>query len=161
MSAIARASSDRLQNLPGFGQVKVKRIKDAFEKPFRNNATSALPLPSQQAQVLQNVPSTSELRPSLRPSATSLDDDEYLPQRERAPREASPTWDIELDLNDSPPPPSPLQPAAVAPNPTQKRRRSPSIEWDIEKDVDDVDVDSTKKRLVDEEFGAPAVLLES
>ena len=39
----------------------------------------------------------------------------------------------------------------MAPNPTQKRRRSPSIEWDIEKDVDDVDVDSIKKRLVDED----------
>ncbi|KIM56296.1 hypothetical protein SCLCIDRAFT_1220457 [Scleroderma citrinum Foug A] len=38
---IAKTSSDRLQNLPGFGQVKVKRIKEAFEKPFRNSVTNA------------------------------------------------------------------------------------------------------------------------
>ncbi|KAL4061871.1 restriction endonuclease type II-like protein [Scleroderma citrinum] len=38
---IAKASSDRLQNLPGFGQVKVKRVKEAFEKPFRNAVTNA------------------------------------------------------------------------------------------------------------------------
>lgn len=38
---IAKAPSDRLQHLPGFGQVKVKRLKEAFEKPFRNSVTSA------------------------------------------------------------------------------------------------------------------------
>jgi len=37
---VAKASTERLQTLPGFGQVKVKRVKDAFEKPFRHNATS-------------------------------------------------------------------------------------------------------------------------
>ncbi|KDQ57530.1 hypothetical protein JAAARDRAFT_113032, partial [Jaapia argillacea MUCL 33604] len=36
---ISRHSTESLQNLPGFGQVKVKRMKDAFEKPFRNNST--------------------------------------------------------------------------------------------------------------------------
>lgn len=39
---IANASSDQLQTLPGFGQIKVKKIKDAFDKPFRNNATSSV-----------------------------------------------------------------------------------------------------------------------
>jgi len=38
---VARAPSERLQMLPGFGQVKVKRMKDAFEKPFRNNTTNS------------------------------------------------------------------------------------------------------------------------
>jgi len=38
---VAKASTERLQTLPGFGQVKVKRVKDAFEKPFRNHATSS------------------------------------------------------------------------------------------------------------------------
>ncbi|EDQ99498.1 uncharacterized protein LACBIDRAFT_147485, partial [Laccaria bicolor S238N-H82] len=36
---ISRATSDQLQNLPGFGQVKVKNVKNVFDKPFRNNAT--------------------------------------------------------------------------------------------------------------------------
>ncbi|KAF9475779.1 DNA repair protein rad10 [Pholiota conissans] len=44
---ISRATSDQLQNLPGFGQVKVKNIKNAFEKPFRNQGTSYLSLTSQ------------------------------------------------------------------------------------------------------------------
>lgn len=39
---IARTSPDQLSNLPGFGQVKVKNIKNAFEKPFRNHATNTL-----------------------------------------------------------------------------------------------------------------------
>lgn len=38
---IAHASPEQLRRLPGFGQVKVRRIVDAFEKPFRNKATSA------------------------------------------------------------------------------------------------------------------------
>lgn len=38
---IAHSSPEQLRRLPGFGQVKVRRIVDAFEKPFRNKATSA------------------------------------------------------------------------------------------------------------------------
>ena len=40
---IAKATSEQLLKLPGFGQVKVKRLKDAFDKPFRNSSTSAIP----------------------------------------------------------------------------------------------------------------------
>ncbi|KAF8664374.1 hypothetical protein AX16_000745 [Volvariella volvacea WC 439] len=39
---IAKATPEQLQNLPGFGQVKVKNIKNAFEKPLRNQATNTL-----------------------------------------------------------------------------------------------------------------------
>ncbi|TFY76144.1 hypothetical protein EWM64_g7867 [Hericium alpestre] len=45
MAAIARASTDQLSQLPGFGPKKVARMKDAFERPFRNYATSALDFP--------------------------------------------------------------------------------------------------------------------
>ncbi|KAI5117222.1 hypothetical protein M0805_008692 [Coniferiporia weirii] len=40
---IAHANPEQLRSLPGFGQVKVRRLVDAFDKPFRNKATSALP----------------------------------------------------------------------------------------------------------------------
>ena len=33
--------------MPGFGQVKAKRIQDAFNKPFRNSSTSVVPISSQ------------------------------------------------------------------------------------------------------------------
>jgi DNA excision repair protein ERCC-1 len=55
---IARASSDQLQTLPGFGQIKVRRLKDAFEKPFRQNVTNAVSTWSQQpGSRLDNAPS--------------------------------------------------------------------------------------------------------
>lgn len=41
---IAQASSEQLQTLPGFGPVKVKNIKTAFDKPFRNQISSTLPM---------------------------------------------------------------------------------------------------------------------
>ncbi|KAF9033276.1 DNA repair protein rad10 [Hymenopellis radicata] len=48
---ISKADSTRLQNLPGFGQVKVKNIRNAFEKPFRNNATNSLATSSRTRQI--------------------------------------------------------------------------------------------------------------
>jgi len=39
---IGMATSDQLQNLPGFGPVKVKKFREAFEKPFRHGATKTL-----------------------------------------------------------------------------------------------------------------------
>ena len=92
-------------------------------------------------------------------SEASRDDDEYLPQRQRPARAPSPVWDIELDLNDTPPASPKAGPSK--PSGLEKRRRSPSIEWDIEKDLDD-DVESRRKRqLLDDDFGAPTTLLET
>jgi len=51
-AGVAKATPEQLRNLPGFGQVKVRRIKDAFEKPFRNHATSA-PTAGQAGPTLQ------------------------------------------------------------------------------------------------------------
>ncbi|XP_006461152.1 hypothetical protein AGABI2DRAFT_204704 [Agaricus bisporus var. bisporus H97] len=39
---ISRATPNQLRNLPGFGQVKVKNIENAFNKPFRNDTTTKL-----------------------------------------------------------------------------------------------------------------------
>ncbi|KAJ3511746.1 hypothetical protein NLJ89_g3918 [Agrocybe chaxingu] len=82
---IAKATPDQLQNLPGFGQVKVKNIKNAFEKPFRNQATSSLASQGKKA-----VPA------ALAPSASSSSS---RPPQQRPPREPSPAWDIESDLD--------------------------------------------------------------
>lgn len=37
---ISKTSAERLQALPGFGQVKVKKIKEAFDSPFRYTVKS-------------------------------------------------------------------------------------------------------------------------
>ncbi|KAF8135495.1 restriction endonuclease type II-like protein [Boletus edulis] len=99
---ISRTSSERLQTLPGFGQVKVRRIKDAFEKPFRNQSTSA-------AFSLGNQVSSVPPRNLSSPANESLlvDTNNKGKEKEAAPptspqdrqfREPSPVWDIELDL---------------------------------------------------------------
>ncbi|PPQ63481.1 hypothetical protein CVT24_005138 [Panaeolus cyanescens] len=40
LAEISKASPDQLQNLPGFGNVKIKNISNAFGKPFRDQTTS-------------------------------------------------------------------------------------------------------------------------
>ncbi|PPQ67270.1 hypothetical protein CVT25_005854 [Psilocybe cyanescens] len=83
---ISKATPDQLQNLPGFGQVKVKNIRNAFEKPFRNQATGSLSLLSSQARS-QTVPDNGGTVRNLHQTAT---------------REDSPVWDIELDIDGMP-----------------------------------------------------------
>ncbi|KAJ7579146.1 restriction endonuclease type II-like protein [Mycena floridula] len=85
-AGISKATTDQLQNLPGFGQVKVKNVKNAFEKPFRNNATSSLALLASQAD--------KDARSAAKRKGKELD-----PEPPRRAREESPVWDIELDLN--------------------------------------------------------------
>ncbi|KAG2364913.1 restriction endonuclease type II-like protein [Suillus spraguei] len=137
---IARAPSDRLQTLPGFGPVKVRRIKDAFDKPFRNRATSAVFSVGSQVprDAGDEVVSTSNGEKVL-----EVAEREAVPGskailepvagvrgkgkgKELAQRSPSPVWDIELDL-DSPPPT-----ASSGPPP-----REPSPVWDIELDLND------------------------
>lgn len=99
---ISKASSDRLQTLPGFGQVKVRRIKDAFEKPFRNQSTSSTF--SLGGQVLPVNPRNLGSPANETPPADANDEqkEKEAPPRASPPecqfREPSPVWDIELDL---------------------------------------------------------------
>ncbi|KAF7361819.1 DNA excision repair protein ERCC-1 [Mycena venus] len=107
---ISRATSDQLQNLPGFGQVKVRNIKNAFEKPIRNNATNTLDMLASQAkdkgkgkakEVEEDPPAASSSRPPRPPSPIWDLERDLTPPVENAPADTrySPPWDIELDLN--------------------------------------------------------------
>ncbi|RPD65427.1 DNA repair protein rad10 [Lentinus tigrinus ALCF2SS1-7] len=176
-AAVSRASSEQLQNLPGFGQVKAKRIQDAFNKPFRNNSTSAIPISTQlQLRATQQATETQADKDEGREvnitdvEGTSLPEADEprapIPPRlppaphPRAPRARSPAWDIELDLNSSPEPES---------GPPPVRKRPPSPMWDIEldlnvSDTDDGDADSRERKRLREgsgEFGAPSMLTTS
>ncbi|PIL27463.1 hypothetical protein GSI_10612 [Ganoderma sinense ZZ0214-1] len=179
-AAISKASSEQLQNLPGFGQVKAKRIQDAFNKPFRNNTTSALPVSTQlQLRSSQQASAGTEERPSShdkgkgRAQESDLPDEGDLIPAQRVPspprpppaprpRPPSPTWDIELDLNCTPSPET---------GPPPVRKRPPSPVWDIEldlnaSDVEDDDDDNERgngrerkrPREGSAEFGAPTML---
>ncbi|KAL1703239.1 DNA repair protein rad10 [Schizophyllum commune] len=133
---IARASSDQLSNLPGFGQVKVKNIKNAFEKPIRNKATSALPfvpsqaMASQQSSMASSTAAEPSSSSSAAPSATA-GPSRPVPATPSAPRlgarSPSPEWDIEKDLSPEPDPSSS--------RPQDRPPRSPSPVWDIELDL--------------------------
>ena len=180
-AAISKASSEQLQNLPGFGQVKAKRIQDAFNKPFRNNATSALPVSTQlQLRASQQASASTEDRLSSldkgkgRAQESDLGGGEDVEPERRAPtpprpppaprpRPPSPTWDIELDLNSSPSPET---------GPPPVRKRPPSPVWDIELDLNASDAEDDdnqresgrerkRPREGSAEFGAPTMLTGS
>ncbi|OJA20861.1 hypothetical protein AZE42_02964 [Rhizopogon vesiculosus] len=144
---IARASSDRLQTLPGFGPVKVRRVKDAFDRPFRNRATSAVfsvgsQLPRSVDDTVVSA-STGEKFPEVAGPAASgskalpvFPSDSAPAQRgvkgkakEQAPmRGHSPAWHL-----DSPP-------STASSGPPSRPPREPSPVWDIELDLNDDDL---------------------
>ncbi|KAI0360729.1 hypothetical protein OH77DRAFT_1393388 [Trametes cingulata] len=167
-AAISRATSEQLQNLPGFGQVKAKRIQDAFNKPFRNNSTSALPITSQLQLRASQRPASSQgsgkgkerasevglaARTTSSTETRELEDNQAegvsVPSaprpppapRPRPPRDPSPVWDIELDLNDSPEPTPESGPAPLGTAVSNARKRPPSPVWDIELDLNATDVE--------------------
>ncbi|EIW55763.1 DNA repair protein RAD10 [Trametes versicolor FP-101664 SS1] len=158
-AAISRASSEQLQNLPGFGQVKAKRIQDAFNKPFRNNSTSALPISTQLQLLASQQPAASSSQTTSKGKERATDGTESSNGRSampppasvpeaprpppaphpRPPREPSPAWDIELDLNDSREPTPESGPPPLGG--TASRKRPPSPMWDIELDLNASEVE--------------------
>lgn len=141
---IACSPSDRLQTLPGFGPVKVRRIKDAFDKPFRNRATSAVFSVGSQVprgagdevvatsngeKVLEVAEPASSSKTILNsvPASSGVKGKGTGKGKEPAQLSQSPVWDIELDLN------SPAPTASSRPPPP----REPSPVWDIELDLND------------------------
>ena len=99
---MSKATPDQLRNLPGFGQVKVKNIKNAFEKPVRNKATRTLSIPPSQGL---NASNTSIGHSTVAESTSQLQkgkDTSISVVVGQPPREPSPVWDIELDLDGDP-----------------------------------------------------------
>lgn len=162
---IARASSSQLLQLPGFGQVKVKRIRDAFEKPFRSSATSSLPFQSQsQSQSQKQRQENAHAAPAVADKGKQKAQDVGA----RRPREPSPEWNFDLDFDSPPASPSPPpQPQNAMEGSQVSRKRPPSPVWDIELDLNESDVEEsvTRKRHkgghddeIDEEFGSANLL---
>lgn len=125
---IAKASSDRLQNLPGFGQVKVKRVKEAFEKPFHTKVANATLSLSNQGST---HPGTSNLTTACTAPTRSLLKEKH---REVPRRTRSPVRDIELDSSISSPT------LSDKPGFSREAERAASPVWDIELDLNEADV---------------------
>ncbi|KII92270.1 hypothetical protein PLICRDRAFT_37060 [Plicaturopsis crispa FD-325 SS-3] len=162
-AAIAQCPADTLSALPGFGQVKVRRIKDAFERPFRNGATSAVPsLPSQSQHSAEEsgieTAETSKAGPRARAlqalkskgKGKEKENSGAASTSSRPARSPSPVWDIELDLNESDDPADGPPPESTAPvgGTARPSKRPASPVWDIELDLnsdEDEDVERGKK----------------
>ncbi|KAI5889429.1 DNA repair protein rad10 [Schizophyllum commune H4-8] len=141
---IARASSDQLSNLPGFGQVKVKNIKNAFEKPIRNKATSALPFVPSQASQQSSMASSSQASTSQRSSTAGAGSSALATPSPAAIAGPSTTLTSSAAYSSSTLGPSHCTPAT--PSAPRPGARSPSPEWDIEKDLSPEPEASSKPR---------------
>ncbi|KAG6891466.1 hypothetical protein C0992_006197 [Termitomyces sp. T32_za158] len=112
---IAKATQDQLRNLPGFGQVKVRNIKNTFDKPLRNNATRTI-LPVLPSQNIAGGSKVTSDPPELSDS-TQATSSKGKEKKRRPPREPSPVWDIELDdsafVEDETPSEYPPQPCNI------------------------------------------------
>lgn len=121
---IAHASPEQLRRLPGFGQVKVRRVVDAFEKPFRNKATSAISTSHAPAGVRDQ--DEQELlalqRQHEQPSNSARNASQDLLTQTRRVHEFGSAADM-------PPPPPPAASRISA--------RAPSPPWDIELDLNE------------------------
>ncbi|KAI6134493.1 restriction endonuclease type II-like protein [Pisolithus croceorrhizus] len=133
---IAKASPDRLQNLPGFGQVKVKRIKEAFEKPFHTKTANTTLSLSNQVNVLptSSIPDISGMAPTRLPSKEKNSEVfSETPQHTRS--QAGDTG-----LNSSIPSSSIISEGPDFTRealPERERSRPASPVWDIELDLND------------------------
>jgi len=89
-SNIVHATPEQLLQCPGFGNLKVRRLKDAVDKPFK--------------PVGPSNPLNTAVSSLLSVAETSADTAKLPPPNSRPPREPSPDWpewDIDLDLNHS------------------------------------------------------------
>ncbi|KIO32251.1 hypothetical protein M407DRAFT_66861, partial [Tulasnella calospora MUT 4182] len=145
-TSMSHASFEQLQQCPGFGKVKARRVKDAFEKPFFPGREANAPDSSTQSsrKGKEKAPGQgSELAPAVgrEPTASATIDptttDTAAPSGARQypqPR-YSPEWDIDLDLNpsDEEITPNPIQRGpSESPQPplTKKRRPNPMEDSD-------------------------------
>lgn len=104
-SNLSRATTEQIVKCPGLGETKARRIKDAFEKPFRlRPAQSHDEMDKSGNQPQQsNIQRPFEVPAPLNPRKRiqeSPDEDPPPSKQARPLRTPSPAWSIELDLNE-------------------------------------------------------------
>jgi DNA excision repair protein ERCC-1 len=149
----------------------VKKIKDAFEKPFRNNSTSTLPSTFEAGSSNEVIGHTNNGKSKGGETATHLPESSTTRDRPWPPREPSPIWDLELDLDldanvnthpspesGSPPVSRPTTKSDGSGNVDLKREGSSSPIWDIELDLNGSDEDDNAGGKGKDGFGAAQLL---
>ncbi|KAG9091373.1 ssDNA endonuclease and repair protein rad10 [Ceratobasidium sp. UAMH 11750] len=100
---IAHATTEDLQLCPGFGPTKVRRLREAFNKPFHSSGQKPLGVPVQDAQPgLAGV--SAQLDPGSREDALDEPEPQAIsPTVRRIPtppgptaRHSSPDWDLDI-----------------------------------------------------------------
>ena len=146
---IAQASPDRLRSLPGFGPVKVRRLVDAFDKPFRNKATSAVSAaPEHVASSQEKHADTAGIIPAnvTIPSSEAV----RLPPAEMAIPRSVHSFGSPADMPPTPPSMAPSaqyrsSPAVASP---LRVARQASPAWDIENDLTKADLAAAEAQLL-------------
>ncbi|KAG9044988.1 ssDNA endonuclease and repair protein rad10 [Tulasnella sp. UAMH 9824] len=140
-ASMSHASFEQLQQCPGFGKVKARRVKDAFEKPFfpgrEANALGTSTQPSLKGK--EKAPGqgdglprpTVERQPTASADigATATDTASLSGARRSSQPRYSPDWDIDLDLNpsDEETTPDPMQrDPSESPQPPRTKKRRPN-----------------------------------
>lgn len=143
---MSKATFDELNLCPGFGKVKARRVKDAFEKPFypgrkAASSTTAKDKRKGRTAVEEQFPEFALLDTEILDGGLAEEEAASAAASKSAgaggvgvgERQYSPDWDIDLDLNDDSdrgddddePPGGPGQAKSLSPNvPSAKRRRT-------------------------------------
>jgi len=127
---MSQASLDDLNLCPGFGKVKARRVKDAFDKPFYPGRKAPTVSSQSKGKGKERAQEHDVEIPSIDTNAEGIvlgeAEEDAIPH---AGREFSPDWDIELDLNGSDEENEATAPQAGSPSPkapsTKKRKPNP------------------------------------
>jgi DNA excision repair protein ERCC-1 len=150
---MAKATPDELSNCPGIGGIKVRRLNEAFNEPFRKPRVSGSTKGKEKAPSSHfKIPATTTKTSNVVVSSPKTMAPSSGPSRPR--RSPSPPWDIDLDLNPDDdeipavarrpaPPPWEIEDDSDADVPVAPKTkisrlpREPSPDWDLDKSDDD------------------------
>ncbi|KAF9520979.1 hypothetical protein BS47DRAFT_1370196 [Hydnum rufescens UP504] len=95
---IAKATPDELSNCPGIGGIKVRRLNEAFNEPFRKPRVSGSTKGKEKASSsnFKTPATTTKTSSVVMPSPKTMAPPSGPSRPRRSP---SPPWDIDLDLN--------------------------------------------------------------
>ncbi|KAG8767626.1 hypothetical protein FRC12_006134 [Ceratobasidium sp. 428] len=91
---IAHAKTEDLQLCPGFGPTKVRRLREAFNKPFHSSGQKPLGIPGQVAQIEAN-PGSPDAWPADEPEVPQPQARTIPTPPRPATRHSSPEWNID------------------------------------------------------------------
>ncbi|KAG9098477.1 ssDNA endonuclease and repair protein rad10 [Ceratobasidium sp. 370] len=103
---IAHATTEDLQLCPGFGPTKVRRLREAFNKPFHSSGQKPLGVPGQEAQPGRLADTPDVLDPWSHENAPEAPEPQAIPSAARRistppgprARHPSPEWDLDIPM---------------------------------------------------------------